>query len=65
MPEQFVEEQSVFCCKLYEQDKIDQIVISYLNRLSDALFVWSRWVSMTLNNKENIWNPNKGSSKQS
>ena len=52
------------CCKLYEQDKIDQIVISYLNRLSDALFVWSRWTSMTLNNKENIWEPNKGSSKK-
>ena len=50
------------CCKLYEQDKINQIVISYLNRLSDALFVWSRWVSMTLNTKENTWDPNKGSS---
>ena len=50
------------CCRLYEQEKNDQLVISYLNRLSDALFVWSRWISMTLNNKENTWDPNKGSS---
>lgn len=50
------------CCRLYEEEKVDQIVISYLNRLSDAFFVWSRWASMTLNHKENIWDPNKGSS---
>ena len=50
------------CCRLYEEEKVDQIVISYLNRLSDAFFVWSRWASMTLNHKENIWEPNKSSS---
>ncbi len=32
--------------------------IRYLNRLSDALFVWSRWVSHILGDTENFWNPN-------
>ena len=50
------------CCGLYEEDKIDKIVISYLNRLSDNLFVWSRWIATVLNHKENTWDPNKGSS---
>ena len=50
------------CCGLYESEKIDKIVISYLNRLSDNFFVWSRWVAKVLNHEENTWNPNKGSS---
>ena len=50
------------CCDLYEKDKTDKIVISYLNRLSDAFFVWSRWVASILNHEENTWDPNKGSS---
>jgi len=32
--------------------------IQYLNRLSDALFVWSRWISHILGDTENLWNPN-------
>ena len=50
------------CCSLYEEDKIDKIVVSYLNRLSDNFFVWSRWVAYILNHEENTWDPNKGSS---
>jgi cob(I)alamin adenosyltransferase len=50
------------CCGLYEDQKIDKIVVSYLNRLSDAFFVWSRLVEKSLNHKENTWDPNKGSS---
>lgn len=50
------------CCDLYEKEKIDKIVISYLNRLSDAFFVWSRWVITVLDHDENIWKPNEGSS---
>ena len=50
------------CCGLYEEDKIDKIVISYLNRLSDNFFVWSRWVATELKHEENTWNPNEGSS---
>ena len=50
------------CCDLYEEEKIDKIVISYLNRLSDNFFVWSRWVATELKHEENTWDPNKGSS---
>ena len=37
---------------------VDQENIRYLNRLSDALFVWSRWVSHILKDDENLWEPN-------
>ena len=50
------------CCDLYEEEKIDKIVISYLNRLSDNFFVWSRWVANELKHEENTWDPNSGSS---
>ena len=49
-------------CGLNEVEKLDMLVISYLNRLSDAFFVWSRWVSLVLNDEENVWRPNEGSS---
>jgi cob(I)alamin adenosyltransferase len=28
----------------------------YVNRLSDALFVWSRWINAALNEPEYLWN---------
>ncbi len=34
----------------------------YLNRLSDALFVWSRWASRRLGCDEILWEPNQASS---
>ena len=40
-------------------DKLDPINLKYLNRLSDALFVWSRWVSNILGNEEHLWIPNR------
>ena len=43
---------------LSKKDKLDLINIQYLNRLSDALFVWSRWISSELGNEENLWTPN-------
>lgn len=49
-------------CGLNEIEKLDMLVISYLNRLSDAFFVWGRWVSLVLNDEENVWRPNEGSS---
>ncbi len=36
--------------------------IQYLNRLSDALFVWSRWVNHVLGAAEVLWSPNEASS---
>ena len=36
--------------------------LRYLNRLSDALFVWSRWASHTLGVPEILWEPNRAAS---
>jgi cob(I)alamin adenosyltransferase len=36
--------------------------IQYLNRLSDALFVWSRWANHVLNIPEVLWQPNESAS---
>jgi cob(I)alamin adenosyltransferase len=37
----------------------DAEVIRYLNRLSDAMFVWSRWASHQLGVAETLWEPNR------
>jgi len=39
--------------------EVDPIAIAYLNRLSDAFFVWSRWASALLGAEESLWEPNK------
>jgi len=44
---------------LSKKENIDSDNIRYLNRLSDALFVWSRWVSKIIGDEENIWKPNQ------
>jgi cob(I)alamin adenosyltransferase len=36
--------------------------IRYLNRLSDALFVWSRWVNHAVRASESLWEPNAAAS---
>ena len=36
--------------------------LRYLNRLSDAMFVWSRWASHVTGAPENLWEPNQSSS---
>ena len=40
-------------------DEVPVIILQYLNRLSDYLFVLSRWVGMKLDAKEIPWIPNK------
>lgn len=40
---------------LRREEPIGELVIPYLNRLSDALFVWSRWVSRRLGEAEYLW----------
>ena len=40
-------------------ETLDPINLKYLNRLSDALFVWSRWISNILGNEEHVWIPNR------
>jgi cob(I)alamin adenosyltransferase len=38
--------------------------LKYLNRLSDALFVWSRWVNFVAGSAEALWEPNQAASGQ-
>ena len=42
---------------LLKKENVNPENIRYLNRLSDALFVWSRWVSKMIGDEENIWDP--------
>ena len=44
---------------LYEQADVAQPVLTYLNRLSDYLFVVSRYVNHVLNIPEIQWTPHK------
>ena len=48
-------ERRVVC--LSKKENVDSENIRYLNRLSDALFVWSRWVSKIIGDEENLWVP--------
>ena len=41
---------------------IDSTGIRYLNRLSDAFFVWSRWANLQLGVAETLWSPNQAAS---
>ena len=43
---------------LSEKEKLDNLIIQYINRLSDACFVWSRWILKSEGNQENLWDPN-------
>jgi cob(I)alamin adenosyltransferase len=52
------------CVALARAERVDAETIQYLNRLSDALFVWSRWASHTLGVSEILWEPNRAASGQ-
>jgi cob(I)alamin adenosyltransferase len=43
-------------------EQADREIVRYLNRLSDAFFVWSRWASHRLGIPETLWEPNKAAS---
>lgn len=43
--------------RLAENEKVEELHIKYLNRLSDYLFMLSRWLTMKLNAKEIPWKP--------
>jgi len=44
---------------LSRQEEVPADVCRYLNRLGDALFVWSRWANHLLGAGEILWNPNR------
>jgi cob(I)alamin adenosyltransferase len=44
---------------LGREETVSPEVLRYLNRLSDAFFVWSRWTSQVMRVPETLWDPNK------
>ncbi len=42
---------------LAREEAVDEPALAYLNRLSDALFVFSRWVAAALDEEEVLWEP--------
>jgi cob(I)alamin adenosyltransferase len=47
---------------LSRHEPVPAEAIQYLNRLSDALFVWSRWANFVLGAPETLWAPNASAS---
>ncbi|HEY7305132.1 MAG TPA: cob(I)yrinic acid a,c-diamide adenosyltransferase [Bryobacteraceae bacterium] len=47
---------------LAREQSVDGEALRYLNRLSDALFVWSRWANHMLGVPETLWEPNAAAS---
>ncbi|HKY73094.1 MAG TPA: cob(I)yrinic acid a,c-diamide adenosyltransferase [Nitrospira sp.] len=50
------------CVRLAREETLDAQIIKFLNRLSDALFVWARWVAKTQGEPEFLWERNSGGS---
>jgi cob(I)alamin adenosyltransferase len=48
------------CTTLAREEAVDPEIVRYLNRLSDAFFVWSRWAALQLKSPEVLWDPNVG-----
>jgi cob(I)alamin adenosyltransferase len=49
---------------LAREEETPAEAVQYLNRLSDAFFVWSRWANHVLGVPEVLWEPNKAASGQ-
>jgi cob(I)alamin adenosyltransferase len=45
--------------ELSSTESVPPEAIQYLNRLSDAFFVWSRWTNLVLGTPETLWEPNE------
>ena len=48
--------------QLSRTEPVPPEVLQYLNRLSDALFVWSRWANHAMGVEETLWQPNLAAS---
>lgn len=40
---------------LASEEPVEPVVLRFVNRLSDALFVWARWINHLLGEHEHIW----------
>ena len=47
---------------LAREEPVPAEAVKYLNRLSDAFFVWSRWASHQSGAPETLWEPNRAAS---
>jgi cob(I)alamin adenosyltransferase len=47
---------------LAREEEIPPEIVQYLNRLSDAFFVWSRWANHIAGIPEALWEPNQAAS---
>ncbi len=50
------------CVTLAAREDVPAEAVRYLNRLSDAFFVWSRWASHVAGEPETLWQPNQAAS---
>jgi cob(I)alamin adenosyltransferase len=50
------------CVALARVEEAPPEAVRYLNRLGDALFVWSRWASHVTSAEETLWDPNRAAS---
>jgi cob(I)alamin adenosyltransferase len=48
--------------RMGREEPIPEESLTYLNRLSDALFVWSRWANHLAGAPETLWQPNEAAS---
>jgi len=46
------------CVGLGRQEAVEPVLIKFLNRLSDALFVWARWIAQKQGEPEFLWERN-------
>lgn len=46
------------CVGLARQEAVEPVLIKFLNRLSDALFVWARWIAQKQAEPEFLWERN-------
>ncbi len=51
-----------WCVQLARETQVPAVAVSYLNRLSDAFFVWSRWANQVTRHEETLWQPNAAAS---
>jgi cob(I)alamin adenosyltransferase len=49
---------------LSKSEPVEEQAVTYLNRLSDALFVYSRWASAQMGVEEVVWRPNEAAAGQ-
>ena len=50
--------------RMGHEESVPPEALRYLNRLSDAFFVWSRWVTHITSTPETLWEPNASASGQ-